>query len=181
MDQRDEASAEDGFSRDSAPRERPTARVLLLDPEDRLLLLKGRLPDDPQGVAFWFTVGGGVEPGETLGEAAIREIAEETGLTDAVLGPVVWRDEVALRDVDLRPRLFRQQYVVARTAGGALSRAGWQAHEQALTDEMRWWTLGELRLTDERVYPEGLADLLPDVLAGRFPPEPLVIGRRQAG
>lgn len=56
-----------------------------------------------------------------------------------------------------------------------LSRAGWQAYEHQLTDDVRWWTLEELRLTDEMVYPEGLGELLPDVLAGRYAPEPLVI------
>ena len=44
---------------------RPTARVLLLDREDRILLLKGRLPGNPLAEGSWFTVGGGLEPGET--------------------------------------------------------------------------------------------------------------------
>jgi 8-oxo-dGTP pyrophosphatase MutT (NUDIX family) len=156
-------------------RERLTARVLLLDPADRILLMKGRLPDNPDGPAFWYSVGGGIEDGETLHEAAAREVIEETGLTDAVLGPTVWRDEVILRDIDGEERLFKQFYLVARTAGGDPSRDGWQAHERRLTDDMRWWTLNELQRTDDAVFPAGMALLLADVVAGHVAAEPLLI------
>jgi 8-oxo-dGTP diphosphatase len=156
-------------------RERLTARVLLLDPDGRILLMKGRLPGRPDGPAFWYSIGGGVEDGETVLEAAAREIIEETGLTDAVLGHTVWRDEVILHDIDRQKRLFKQYYVVARTAGGDPSRDGWLPHEHQLTDDMRWWTLGELQITDDTVYPLGMTVLLADVLAGRIAPEPLLI------
>lgn len=156
-------------------RERLTARVLLLDPDGRILLMKGRLPGRPDGPAVWYSIGGGVEDGETVLEAAAREIVEETGLTDAVLGQTVWRDEVILRDVARQQRLFKQYYVVARTAGGDPSRDGWLPHEHLLTDDMRWWTLGELQITDDTVYPLGMTVLLADVLAGRIAPEPLLI------
>jgi 8-oxo-dGTP pyrophosphatase MutT (NUDIX family) len=156
-------------------RERLTARVVLLDPDGRILLMKGRLPGRPDAPAFWYTVGGGVEDGETFLQAAAREIVEETGLTDAVPGRVVWRDEVILRDLEGEKRLFKQDYIVARTAGGEPSREGWLPHEHRLTDDVRWWTLEELQLTEDTVYPIGIAVLLADVLAGRVAPEPLLI------
>ena len=50
-----------------------------------------------------------------------------------------------------------------------------QPLEREFVEELRWWTLGELQLTGEQVYPEGLAELLADVMAGRYAAEPLLI------
>ncbi len=156
-------------------RERLTARVLLLDPADRIVLMKGRLPNDPGAPGAWFTVGGGVEPGESVIEAAAREIVEETGLTDVSLGPVVWRGEQTLRDREQRPVRFMEHYVLARSQGGELSRAGWQALEREFVDDMRWWTLEDLAACHEPVFPRGLAARLADLIAGRIPTTPLVL------
>jgi 8-oxo-dGTP pyrophosphatase MutT (NUDIX family) len=156
-----------------SPPERPTARVLLLDRADRILLMRGRLPGAQAADSFWFTVGGGMEPGETLAEAVAREIHEETGIRDFELGPVVWVREGVLAMPE--PMLFKERYVVARCDAAELSRDGWQALERELVDDIRWWTLAELLMATERVYPPGIETLLPDVLAGRFPAEPVPI------
>lgn len=57
---------------------RPAARVTCLDPEGRVLLLRWRDPSD--GHVLWEPPGGGLEPGESATDAALREWAEETGL-----------------------------------------------------------------------------------------------------
>jgi len=149
--------------------DRPTARVLLLDARDRILLMRGRLPGRT-GPANWFTIGGGLEPGEDYVQAAAREIEEETGIRDFEIGPVVWLREGQL-DIPHRV-MMRERYLVARCQGGEPHRGGWQALEHELIDEVRWWTQGELATTQELVFPPGLADLLPDILAGRFPEPP---------
>ena len=56
---------------------RPAARAIVLDPDDRILLVRFEFPDG----TFWATPGGGIEPGETPEEAVRRELAEEAGLT----------------------------------------------------------------------------------------------------
>jgi ADP-ribose pyrophosphatase YjhB (NUDIX family) len=153
--------------------ERPTARVLLLDRADRILLLKGRLPGARDRPGAWFTVGGGVEPGETYVEAAAREIREETGIADFVLGPVVWVREGVMRMP--QPTLFKECYLIARCEGGEPDRTLWTDIERELIDDIRWWTHAELLTTGDRVFPPGLAQRLPPLLAGQLPAEPEAI------
>lgn len=58
--------------------------AIVLDDAHRLLLVRrGRPPDEGR----WSLPGGRVEPGESDGEAVVREVREETGLTVAV-GPL---------------------------------------------------------------------------------------------
>ncbi|HEX5376962.1 MAG TPA: NUDIX domain-containing protein [Phenylobacterium sp.] len=156
-------------------RERITVRVLLFDPDGRILLMKGRLPDRRDAPGAWFTVGGGAEPGETLEACALREVAEETGFTEIELGPVVWSRESVGTLVTGETVVLKETYVVARCGGAEPVRDGWEDYEHDLVDDIRWWTLEDLAACVEPIYPERFLELLPDVAAGRFPDEPLEI------
>ena len=62
--------------------------MLVVDPDERVLLFSS---GDAAGGTWWFTPGGGVHRGETVTEAAVRELSEETGFACAedALGPIV--------------------------------------------------------------------------------------------
>ena len=65
---------------------RPAVRALILDPDDRVLLVRFEWPDK----TVWAPPGGGIDPGETPEQAIVRELAEECGLRDFELGPCIW-------------------------------------------------------------------------------------------
>lgn len=74
----------------AAPIHRVAARVLPVSPDGAVLLLQGQDPARP-GDLHWVSIGGAVEPGETLEEAAVREMLEETGIVvepSELVGPV---------------------------------------------------------------------------------------------
>lgn len=136
----------------------------MIDPSDRLLLLCGRDPRAP-GARWWFTVGGGIEDGEDQIQAAVREVWEETRLrlSAARLGPVVWTRHT-LFSVDGRHFDQHEEYRMARIDDA-------EASDMRIADDEaryghRWWSVAELADTDETVRPQGMASLLPDVLAG---------------
>ena len=69
--------------------EREAVRAILLTPKNEVLLLRIRLSDAAE--CFWIAPGGGLEPGETIEEGLKRELREELGLDEYLIGPLVWR------------------------------------------------------------------------------------------
>jgi len=149
-------------------RERPTVRVLLIAPDKRILLFRFHDPRLSGATVFWATVGGGIDPGESVAAAALREIREETGLADVTLGPTVWQDDHVIA-IDQEPVLFRETYIVAFAAITTLTVDRWTDLEREVIREMRWFTAGEITTCTEQVYPEILAEWLPDILGERYP------------
>jgi ADP-ribose pyrophosphatase YjhB (NUDIX family) len=137
---------------------RRAARVVLLDPDDRVLLM--RYDDGPPNGRHWSTPGGGLNDGEDYEEAAVRELAEETGWDDVeLLGEVLRRSF----DMDYDDEIVRQaeRLYLARTGHPRREIRGVEAmHAADGIAAWRWWTLPELDATEEAVWPAGLADLI---------------------
>lgn len=129
-----------------------------------MLLMKGRLSGAEDRAGAWFTIGGGVEDGETPRRAAEREIVEETGFSGVLLGPPLWTNTLAIQDAE-GPLTVTEHFFVARCAGGEPSRAGWLDLERALIEDIRWWTLSELRQCPDQIFPSDLPKRVAAVLS----------------
>jgi 8-oxo-dGTP pyrophosphatase MutT (NUDIX family) len=150
---------------------RVSARIVLLDEQRAVLLFCGSDPAHEDGPAprWWFTVGGAAQQGETLAQAATRELFEETGLRvepTEMIGPVWRRDAV----IDFNGAIIRSEemFFVHRTTRFEPSTAGRSGLERAYIHGHRWCDaimISELVAKGETVYPLQLGELLKEANA----------------
>jgi len=142
---------------------RRAGRVLVIDAGGRVLLLHGFDPAKPEE-PYWFTIGGGAQPGESLAEAAARELREETGIRAQAdeLGEPVWHE---VTDFSFDGTSYRQEqdFFQLRIGSAVVLTDGLDDEEAAVIDGHRWWTVDELESTSESFYPRELPRLLRDL------------------
>ena len=154
--------------------ERDAVRVVLTDGGGRVLLFHVLTADQaPDG--WWELPGGGIDPGESYLEAAVREIREETGRTlgPAQVGPPSWRRDTTWLSRGVR-RLQHEVVVRARIAADQPVVVDGGRTPQEVEDMVtfRWWPVPEITASQARFYPGRLPELLPAFLSGETIDEP---------
>ena len=155
--------ADPDTAQDARLPQRHAGRVILLDPGNRVLLMRydDRLPNG----RHWTTPGGGLNPGEDYATAAVRELAEETGWTDIPLGREVLQRSLTMEYGGRMVHQYERHYLArtdhpARQLGDVA-----QMHAADGISAWRWWTLAELDSTAEVIWPAELAIVIRKVLA----------------
>jgi G:T/U-mismatch repair DNA glycosylase/ADP-ribose pyrophosphatase YjhB (NUDIX family) len=154
---------------DRPPRLRPAVRALVVDERDRTLLLRWARP---QGSSFWVLPGGAIEEGESPEEGLRRELVEEVGLHDVVVGSPIWTREFVFAARDGWIRQTERLHAVRAPADEV--NVPDLSHED--THEPRWWTADEIAASDDLFSPSRLAELFRGFLECGPPPEPVDVG-----
>jgi 8-oxo-dGTP pyrophosphatase MutT (NUDIX family) len=153
------------------PRKRPTSRIVMLDPHDRVLLLNVHDLRVTQGVNplprpdFWLLVGGGIEEGEDHETALRREVHEEIGVDDFALGPRIWLREKLVswsgEEWDIQ-----ETYFVGRLDDPAKVHFGnHTADETDVIRRFKWWTPAQIEGSEDQFVPAELLAIIEKALS----------------
>ncbi|RRR96857.1 NUDIX hydrolase [Glycomyces terrestris] len=154
---------------------RNTARALVLDPDGRILLFHRDATIRGVGDRYYYTPGGGIEPGETPAEAAARELFEELRLRVA---PGDLGDPVATC-YSLQQRIDTGAFVAADDVFFLLRATAadiaFTSPAHAAPAGHAWLDPDAMEAAPDRVLPRGLPALLRRVLAEGPPATPIHI------
>jgi 8-oxo-dGTP pyrophosphatase MutT (NUDIX family) len=154
---------------------RRSVKVVLLNENNELLLMSSYDPTtrSMHGAPtprYWSLIGEAIEEGESLEDALVREIYEETGLSrdDILLGPVVWHGsfDLILQGV---PTHIDQTFIVGHTQQKPLPLARLTGDEKKVAKNLAWFSLENIKNSEEVIYPIVLPEYLQDVLDGKYP------------
>lgn len=147
-------------------RTRPSSRLIVLSPENHVLLFGFCHTDDAlRGKRYWATPGGGLEPNESYEQAALRELFEETGLTRTDVGPDIASRTFTMMLPNGETVLAKERFFIIYTDKTELDCSGWSSNEKKVIGDYYWWTVDELRHTKETIFPR---DLIINILEARL-------------
>jgi 8-oxo-dGTP pyrophosphatase MutT (NUDIX family) len=152
---------------------RPAVRAIVLDPDDRVLLVQFRFPATGER---WALPGGGVEPGESDHDALRRELAEECGVMDAQIGPHVWDRLHIIPFIDGKWDGQRERIYLVRTESfEPAPQMTWEQLNAEYVFDVRWWHLHDLDAHMD-LGPASLRENLRDLLRDGPPNGPIDVG-----
>jgi ADP-ribose pyrophosphatase YjhB (NUDIX family) len=155
------------------PIPRATARVLVLDGDDNLFLI--HTAGEVLGIGLesvWLPPGGGVEPGESHEEAALRELREEVALREVALGPCVWVRTFPFERRGVRYEK-RERFYICRVARFEIDATPDLDREGVLG--YRWWSVDEIEASPEVFVPRALGRLLRTLLSDEPSGHPIAV------
>jgi 8-oxo-dGTP pyrophosphatase MutT (NUDIX family) len=151
----------------AGPLLRTAGRILLVDDQERVLLIHDRLDLDATD-SHWIAPGGGLEPGETPAEAAVREVYEETGIRVELPSdePAFYTERVRFTFAGQDTDQTNHYYLLRVPSGLPVRPTANTELEKVVALGHRWWSLSDLASSPVIREPVTMVELIRQTIGG---------------
>ncbi|TCT19959.1 ADP-ribose pyrophosphatase YjhB (NUDIX family) [Melghiribacillus thermohalophilus] len=156
---------------------RKSARAILMNEKNEILLFKFIFKDVVDEKILWVTPGGGLKDGESFEEALMRELEEETGLADLKIGDWIWTRKIEIKGKSGKFLSHEQYYVVQiGEVRDSISLEKMTNHEKDTVMDVSWMNVEQLReIPESELAPPDLAELIETLIANEEQHYPIQI------
>lgn len=153
---------------------RKSSRAIVLNKQNQIFLFRYNFDFFAEKEAIWITPGGGLDEGESFEEALKRELLEEMGLK--------------LSGSDSTPQIYYRTPLYELTNGETVqseerfylvycddlkfSYDGWTENENKRMTAGKWWSVEEIRESEETFFSKDIVKMLERISMGEIPKEP---------
>ena len=151
---------------------RKSARALVLNKQNHIFLFRYSFDFFQKEESIWITPGGALEEGESFEEALKRELYEEMGMGIKEPAPFVFYRTPLYELKNGEMVQSEERFYLLYCDGGAFSYTGWSESESKRMTAGKWWSVEEIRLSEEKFFSENIVEILERLSKGDIPKEP---------
>lgn len=144
---------------------RKSARAIILNENNEVLLFKFIFRNVVEEKVLWVTPGGGLDNHESFQGALLRELEEETGITNFEIGEWLWTRELKIKGKHEDYISYERYYLAhSKEMNDVFTLEKMTENEKSSLIDFRWISIEQLkRMNKEEVAPPDLAELIENI------------------
>jgi len=151
---------------------RKSSRAIVLNDQNQIFLFRYSFDFFAEKTAIWITPGGALDEGETFEEALKRELFEELGIELTELTPFVFYRTPLYELKNGETVRSEEQFYLVRLNETEFSYANWTESENQRMTAGKWWSVEEIRQSEEKFFSEDIVGILERLSRGETPKKP---------
>lgn len=151
---------------------RKSSRAIVLNKQNQIFLFRYTFDFFAEEEFIWITPGGGLDEGESFEEALKRELFEELGMKLTEPAPFVFYRTPLYELKNGEKVRSEERFYLVRLDETVFSCTGWTESEKKRMTAEKWWSIEEIRQSEEKFFSNDVVEILERISRGDIPKEP---------